>query len=191
MQQSPRRSPRRSPPETQAQQTQAPVGLIDLIIGFIKTIPEQNKYTSNTRRVAGTKELYDKLQMLTDRIQANPASSEVLDSVYSDFLKLKEIYKGDDDVPNCSSYSVALKAPCGKYQAALTMDLVRYGDEMKKMLKQIRPIDQQLALRRLDDVARNVGIYEDYAFTPEGVSGSRLPGILQAKSGRRIRPRPF
>ena len=142
-----------------------PLGVLGAMIkgtvNYLKTDPYQNAFGDDT-----SEEPYPSLKELYETVKENPNSAEIQRQTMSDFRTLKQSYHDsgcDTDI------DVTLNPKCIGIQAGLYMRLFDIRKSINESLEQMRPIQQQAVLARINREARPEYNGEDDVFVPAGV----------------------
>ena len=142
-----------------------PLGVLGAMIkgtvNYLKTDPYQNAFGDDT-----SEEPYPSLKQLYETVKENPNSAEIQRQTMSDFRDLKQSYHDsgcDTDI------GVALNPKCIGIQAGLYMRLFDIRKSINDSLEQMRPIQQQAVLARINREARPEYNGEEDVFVPDGV----------------------
>ena len=142
-----------------------PLGVLGAMIkgtvNYLKTDPYQNAFGDDT-----SEEPYPSLKELYETVKENPNSAEIQRQTMSDFRDLKQSYHDsgcDTDI------GVALNPKCIGIQAGLYMRLFDIRKSINDSLEQMRPIQQQAVLARINREARPEYNGEEDVFVPDGV----------------------
>ena len=142
-----------------------PLGVLGAMIkgtvNYLKTDPYQNAFGDDT-----SEEPYPSLKQLYETVKENPNSAEIQRQTMSDFRTLKQSYHDsgcDTDI------DVTLNPKCIGIQAGLYMRLFDIRKSINESLEQMRPIQQQAVLARINREARPEYNGEDDVFVPAGV----------------------
>ena len=142
-----------------------PLGMIGAMlkstVNYLKTDPYKSAFDSKIGE-----EPYPSLTQLYETTKENPNSPEILRQVTSDFRTLKQGYHNsgcDTDV------NISLNPKCLGVQAGLYMRLFDIRKSIDDSLEQMRPIQQQAVLARINREARPEYNGEEDVFVPAGV----------------------
>jgi hypothetical protein len=142
-----------------------PLGMIGAMlkrtVNYLKTDPYRNAFDSELGE-----EPYPSLRQLYETVKENPNSPETLRQVTSDFRTLKQSYHNsgcDTDV------NISLNPKCLGVQAGLYMRLFDIRKSIDDSLEQMKPIQQQAVLARINREARPEYNDEEGVFVPAGV----------------------
>ena len=142
-----------------------PLGILGTMIkgtvNYLKTDPYQNAFGNDTNE-----EPYPSLKELYDRVKENPNSPEIQRETMSDFRALKQSYH---DAGCDTDIGIALNPKCLGVQAGLYMRLFDIRKSINESLEQMRPIQQQAVLARINREARPEYNGEENVFVPAGV----------------------
>ena len=142
-----------------------PLGILGTMIkgtvNYLKTDPYQNAFGNDTNE-----EPYPSLKELYDRVKENPNSPEIQRETMSDFRALKQSYH---DAGCDTDIGIALNPKCLGVQAGLYMRLFDIRKSINESLEQMRPIQQQAVLARINREARPEYNGEEDVFVPDGV----------------------
>ena len=143
---------------------EGPLGMIGAMlkstVNYLKTDPYKNAFDSEIGE-----EPYPSLTQLYETAKENPNSPETLRQVTSDFRALKQTYHNagcDTDV------NISINPRCLGVQAGLYMRLFDIRKSIDDSLEQMKPIQQQAVLARINREARPEFGEED-VFVPAGV----------------------
>jgi hypothetical protein len=144
---------------------EGPLGVLGAMIkstvNYLKTDPYQNAFSSDTNE-----EPYPSLKELYETVKENPESAETLRQVTSDFRTLKQSYH---DAGCDTDINVAMNPKCLGIQAGLYMRLFDIRKSINESLEQMKPIQQQAILARINREARPEYNGGDNVFVPAGV----------------------
>ena len=142
-----------------------PLGMIGAMlkstVNYLKTDPYKSAFENDV-----TEEPYPSLTQLYETTKENPNSPETLRQVTSDFRTLKQGYHNsgcDTDI------NVSMNPRCTGIQAGLYMRLFDIRKSIDDSIEQMRPIQQQAVLARINREARPEYNGEDDVFVPAGV----------------------
>ena len=142
-----------------------PLGMIGAMlkstVNYLKTDPYRSAFDSEIGE-----EPYPSLTQLYETAKENPNSPEILRQVTSDFRALKQGYHNsgcDTDV------NISMNPRCLGVQAGLYMRLFDIRKSIDDSLEQMRPIQQQAVLARINREARPEYNGEEDVFVPAGV----------------------
>ena len=142
-----------------------PLGMIGAMlkstVNYLKTDPYRSAFEKNV-----TDEPYPSLTQLYETTKENPNSPETLRQVTSDFRALKQGYHNsgcDTDV------NISMNPRCIGIQAGLYMRLFDIRKSIDNSIEQMKPIQQQAVLARINREARPEYNGEDDVFVPAGV----------------------
>jgi len=130
-------------------------------VNYLKTDPYRSAFEKNV-----TDEPYPSLTQLYETTKENPNSPETLRQVTSDFRALKQGYHNsgcDTDI------NISMNPRCLGVQAGLYMRLFDIRKSIDDSLEQMKPIQQQAVLARINREARPEYNGEDDVFVPAGV----------------------
>jgi hypothetical protein len=139
-----------------------PLGMIGAMlkstVNYLKTDPYENAFGNNREE-----EPYPSLKELYETAKENPDSAETLRQVTSDFRALKQRYHDE----GCDTdINVSMNPRCIGVQAGLYMRLFDIRKSIDDSLEQMRPIQQQAVLARINREARPEYNGEDNVFVP-------------------------
>ena len=142
-----------------------PLGMIGAMlkstVNYLKTDPYEQAFGNNR-----DEEPYPSLKELYETAKENPDSAETLRQVTSDFRALKQRYHDE----GCDTdINVSMNPRCIGVQAGLYMRLFDIRKSIDDSLEQMRPIQQQAVLARINREARPEYNGEDNVFVPAGV----------------------
>jgi hypothetical protein len=142
-----------------------PLGMIGAMlkgtVNYLKTDPYEQAFSTNI-----TEEPYPSLKELYETAKENPNSAETLRQVTSDFRALKQSYHDE----GCDTdINVSMNPRCIGVQAGLYMRLFDIRKSIDDSLEQMRPIQQQAVLARINREARPEYNGEENVFVPAGV----------------------
>jgi hypothetical protein len=144
----------------------SPLGMIGAMlkstVNYLKTDPIENAFGSNTTE----EEPYSSLTQLYETAKENPDSPDTLRQVTTDFRTLKQNYHNagcDTDI------NISLNPRCIGVKAGLYMKLYDIRKSINESLEQMRPIQQQAVLARINREARPEYNGENDVFVPAGV----------------------
>ena len=144
---------------------EGPLGVLGAMIkstvNYLKTDPYENAFSSDTNE-----EPYPSLKELYETVKENPESAETLRQVTSDFRTLKQSYH---DAGCDTDINVAMNPKCLGIQAGLYMRLFDIRKSINESLEQMKPIQQQAVLARINREARPEYNGENDVFVPAGV----------------------
>jgi hypothetical protein len=142
-----------------------PLGMIGAMlkstVNYLKTDPYKSAFENDK-----TEEPYPSLTQLYETAKENPNSPETLRQVTSDFRALKQGYHNsgcDTDI------NISMNPRCLGVQAGLYMRLFDIRKSIDDSLEQMKPIQQQAVLARINREARPEYNGEDDVFVPAGV----------------------
>ena len=144
---------------------EGPLGMIGAMlkstVNYLKTDPYENAFASDIET-----EPYPTLKELYETAKENPDSAETLRQVTSDFRALKQGYHNsgcDTDI------NISMNPRCLGVQAGLYMRLFDIRKSIDDSLEQMKPIQQQAVLARINREARPEYNGEDDVFVPAGI----------------------
>lgn len=144
---------------------EGPLGVLGAMIkstvNYLKTDPYENAFSPDINE-----EPYPSLKELYETVKENPESAETLRQVTSDFRTLKQSYH---DAGCDTDINVAMNPKCLGIQAGLYMRLFDIRKSINDSLEQMKPIQQQAILGRINREARPEYNGEDNVFVPAGV----------------------
>jgi len=139
-----------------------PLGMIGAMlkstVNYLKSDPYENAFGSDQ-----DEEPYPSLTQLYETAKENPNSPETLRQVTSDFRALKQRYHDE----GCDTdINVSMNPRCIGVQAGLYMRLFDIRKSIDDSLEQMRPIQQQAVLARINREAHPEYNGEDNVFVP-------------------------
>ena len=139
-----------------------PLGMIGAMlkstVNYLKTDPYEQAFGDDR-----DEEPYPSLKELYETAKENPDSAETLRQVTSDFRALKQRYHDE----GCDTdINVSMNPRCIGVQAGLYMRLFDIRKSIDDSLEQMRPIQQQAVLARINREARPEYNGEDNVFVP-------------------------
>jgi hypothetical protein len=142
-----------------------PLGMIGAMlkstVNYLKTDPYEQAFGDDR-----DEEPYPSLKELYETAKENPDSAETLRQVTSDFRALKQRYHDE----GCDTdINVSMNPRCIGVQAGLYMRLFDIRKSIDDSLEQMRPIQQQAVLARINREARPEYNGEENVFVPAGV----------------------
>jgi hypothetical protein len=142
-----------------------PLGMIGAMlkstVNYLKTDPYKNAFKNDV-----TDEPYPSLTQLYETTKENPNSPETLRQVTSDFRALKQGYHDE----GCDTdINVSMNPRCIGIQAGLYMRLFDIRKSIDDSLEQMKPIQQQAVLARINREARPEYNGEEDVFVPAGI----------------------
>ena len=156
---------REAPEEGGEAPEEGPLGMIGAMlkktVNYLKTDPYENAFGNDI-----TEEPYPSLKELYETAKENPDSAETLRQVTSDFRSLKQTYHNvgcDTDI------NISMNPKCLGVQAGLYMRLFDIRKSIDDSLEQMKPIQQQAILARINREARPEYNGEEDVFVPAGV----------------------
>ena len=142
-----------------------PLGMIGAMlkstVNYLKTDPYKSAFENDV-----SEEPYPSLTQLYETTKENPNSPETLRQVTSDFRALKQGYHNsgcDTDI------NISMNPRCLGVQAGLYMRLFDIRKSIDDSLEQMKPIQQQAVLARINREARPEYNGEDDVFVPAGI----------------------
>ena len=130
-------------------------------VNYLKTDPYKSAFEDDI-----TEEPYPSLTQLYETVKENPDSPETLRQVTSNFRALKQGYHNsgcDTDI------NISLNPKCIGVQAGLYMRLFDIRKSIDDSIEEMRPIQQQAVLARINREARPEYNGENDVFVPAGV----------------------
>ena len=130
-------------------------------VNYLKTDPYKSAFEDDI-----TEEPYPSLTQLYETVKENPDSPETLRQVTSNFRALKQGYHNsgcDTDI------NISMNPRCLGVQAGLYMRLFDIRKSIDDSLEQMKPIQQQAILARINREARPEYNGEEDVFVPAGV----------------------
>jgi hypothetical protein len=156
---------REAPEEGGEAPEEGPLGMIGAMlqktVNYLKTDPYENAFGNDI-----SEEPYPSLKELYETAKENPDSAETLRQVTSDFRSLKQGYHNagcDTDI------NISMNPKCLGVQAGLYMRLFDIRKSIDDSLEQMKPIQQQAILARINREARPEYNGEEDVFVPAGV----------------------